>query len=42
MGMTDDSTCVDDGTTAVEAAVAVGTRMDEPGDDPSPPRPREV
>ena len=42
MGVTEDSTCVDPGTAAAEAAVAVRTRVDEPGDDPQPPRPREV
>ena len=41
MGVTEDSTCVDVGTGAA-AAAAVGTRVDEPGDDPPAPRPSEV
>ena len=42
MDVTEDNTCADVGTAATEAAVAVGTRVDEPGDDPPPPRPLEV
>ena len=42
MCVTEDSTCVNVGTAAEEAAAAVGTRVDEPRDDPPPPRPREV
>ena len=37
MGMAEDRTPTDDGARAV-----VGARVDEPGDDPPPPRPREV
>ena len=40
--MTEDSACADVGAAAAEAAVAVGTRVDELGDDPIPPQPREV
>ena len=42
MDVTEDSTCADVGKAAAEAAMAVGTRVDEPGDDPPPPQPREV
>ena len=42
MDVAEDSTCAEVGTAAAEAAVAVRTRVDEPGDDPPPRRPREV
>ena len=42
MDVTEDSACADVGTAAAEAAVAVSTRADEPGDDPPTPQPREV
>ena len=42
MDVTEENTCVDPGTAAAEAAEAVRTRVDEPGDDPPPPQPREV
>ena len=35
MDVTEDDKCADPGTAAAEAAVAVRTRVDEPGDDPS-------
>ena len=42
MDVAEDSTCAEVGTAAAEAALAVRTRVDEPGDDPPPRRPREV
>ena len=42
MDVTKDSTCTDVGTAAAEGAVAVRTQVDETGDGPPPPRPREV